>query len=96
MLLSFRPLSGNREYQLVKMEGFGYSLTGFRPLSGNREYQLRILTISRKRTLLKVFPSPLGEQGISTHMNLEFHMMLQIVSVPSRGTGNINMRGVDD
>ena len=37
---SFRPLSGNREYQLKGEEMHdAEKMHGFRPLSGNREYQ---------------------------------------------------------
>ena len=37
------------------------------------------------------FPSPLGEQGISTDQVKTFKAMaFEEVSVPSRGTGNIN------
>ena len=134
----FRPLSGNREYQLTYVLRNGYELlvsvpsrgTGninkprkrsfsstwkrsFRPLSGNREYQPARST--PRSAIVGRFPSPLGEQGISTRENGGVRLQLDRfrplsgnreyqpsgtphkrpdalapVSVPSRGTGNIN------
>ena len=87
---SFRPLSGNREYQHSKSgggsnlehdsvsvpsrgtgninayeSGIPYDVTdSFRPLSGNREYQREGRPQAHAERAQ--FPSPLGEQGIST------------------------------
>ena len=92
------------------------SRKGFRPPSGNSEYQHTMEHDSHCKEI--AFPSPLGEQGISTRMfdlcsnikiacfrplsgNREYQPaedaaklleMRGVVSVPSRGTGNINLQ----
>ena len=90
LFASFRPLSGNREYQL-KMENDSIAFLSFRPLSGNREYQ-HDGAFYWDMFGTGLFPSPLGEQGISTWNQGWTGRLVacSLVSVPSRGTGNIN------
>ena len=63
--------TGNINEQSVLYHRINF--VGFRPLSGNREYQPTCTTLTAYMPHGTAFPSPLGEQGISTRFRRRRH-----------------------
>ena len=66
------------------------TLDSFRPLSGKWGYRSGAVPSIARCPVTSLFPSPLGEMGLSITRTYALKKLMMLVSVPSRGNGVID------